>query len=91
MASPERACHALHILVAAPGQVDEHDVVGAEIGRQPPAVCDRVRRLEGRQNALQPGEVLEGIERGAIVDPGVLGAPEIECVRSMFPSSSCST
>ena len=50
-----------------------------------PRVRDRVRRLERRQNALEPGEVLEGIERGAIVDPGVLGAPEIAQPRVLGP------
>ena len=29
------------------------------------------------QDALQPGEVLEAVERGAVVDPGVLGAAQI--------------
>src|SRR6266540_4167923 len=57
----ERGPHRLEVLVAAAGQVDEHERALDERTTQEPA--DRVGGFEGRQDALERGERAEAFER----------------------------
>ena len=73
--SSQRLRHALHVLVAAPREVDQDDrAVGGTSRASRMRVGDRVRRLERRQDAFEPRQRLEALERLGVGDVRVLGA-----------------
>ena len=51
------------VLVAAAAHVHDQQVVLGQRRRQLDDVGERVRRLERRDDALEPGAQLEGVER----------------------------
>ena len=61
--TPQRRHNRLEILIAAPGEADEHIEVGAVLGADVREVGDRVRGLEGRDDAFGAGEEREPLER----------------------------
>src|SRR6185503_19190578 len=66
------ARHALHVFVSAARQVHQHLFAFAELLRKRARICHGVRRLERRNNALEPRQRLERRERLVVSNPCVL-------------------
>src|SRR4030042_3490959 len=47
--------HCVHVLVTPAGEVDDNDVIGGVLGRQPLQIGDGGGGLQGGENALRPG------------------------------------
>ena len=73
--------HRLHVLVAAPGEVDEDYLLGAHLARQKQGVGDGVGRFERGDDAFEAGEEAEGFERLGVGGRDVLDAGGVAQVR----------
>src|SRR5688572_17558456 len=82
----EDLLHAVDVLVAAAGQVDDEDGVLRELRRDLHHVRDGVRRLEGRQDALEAGQLLEAAHRFIVGRVCILGAAGLLQVRVLGPN-----
>src|SRR4030042_2758356 len=51
--------HCVHVLVTPAGEVDDNDVIGGVLGRQPLKIGDGMGGLQGGENAFGPGEQAE--------------------------------
>src|ERR687894_2430508 len=67
--------HLGEVLVAAARQADEIKRRCAAVLMQ--RVVQRVRGLEGRDDALEPGDLLEGLHRVVVLDGDVPRAPRV--------------
>src|SRR5215212_8261543 len=72
-ADAERVRRDLHVLVATPGDVDDHVLPGAQLSGHFLGIVERVGRLQRRDDAFQPGAPLERFERLFVGDARVLG------------------
>ena len=68
--------HRVHVFVPAARKIDEQRRRRPELAREPFRVRDCVRRLERRQDAFEPRELLERTQRLVVGDIRVLGAAE---------------
>src|ERR1700681_818956 len=77
--------HRVHVLVTAPREVHQQDLVAAHRGRELHGVGDRMARLERGNDALEAAQRMEGFQRlvvghrhvlraARILQPRVLGA-----------------
>src|SRR5690606_40439868 len=64
----------IKVLVSTPRQVDEQDRVTRHVGRALDGLGNRMRAFQRGQDALQPAQRLEGVERLVVGGVGVLGA-----------------
>src|SRR5262245_50570033 len=64
--------HALHVLVAAPGQIHEYLPPLAQFLRESAGIRHGVGRLERREDPLESRQSLERVQRFAVGDPRVL-------------------
>src|SRR5260370_1408278 len=67
----------VHVLVAASGEADEDAAAGTELAGDHARLMQRVRRLERRHDALEPGAELERGHRVFVVDGDVVHALEV--------------
>src|SRR5688572_23076543 len=58
----------MHVLVAAAGKIDQQDLVLPHARSDLGGVGQRVRRFERRHDALQPAQVVEGLQRLLVCD-----------------------
>src|SRR5207302_6485615 len=72
-----RLANDVEVLVAAPGQVDQHDLLRGERACQRHRVGNRMRALERRDDALQARGLVKGRERLLVGDADVLGAMRV--------------
>ena len=67
--------HLLHILVPSAGEVDDENLILLHSGCQFDRMGNGMGALQGRQNALRPGQQLKGLQHLFIGDSDVFGAP----------------
>src|SRR5712692_6606100 len=77
----------VHVLVAAPREADEDAAAGTELPGDHARLVQRVRRLERRHDAFEPGAELERGDRVLVPDRDVVHALEItqEGVLGTYP------
>src|SRR5688572_126186 len=73
-ALPENLLYALDVFIAAARQVDEQDRVARELFGDALNMSDRMGRFERRQDAFEPGQLPEALERLLVGGVRVLGA-----------------
>src|SRR5258707_399410 len=74
---PRSLAHRVHVLVAAPGEVHEEDLVAAHRWRDLHGVGERMARFERGNDALEAAQRMEGGERLIVGHRDVLRAPGI--------------
>ena len=67
--------HCVHVLVTPAGEVDDNDVIGGVLGRQPLKIGDGVGGLQGGENAFGPGEQAEPLQGLGVRHRHVFGPP----------------
>src|SRR6266478_6466386 len=67
----------VHVLVAAPGEADEDASARPQLAGDHARLVQRVRRLERRHDALEPGAELERGDRVLVADGDVVHALEV--------------
>src|SRR5258708_11551290 len=69
--------HGMHVLVAAPREVHEQNLVAAHRGRELHGVGDRMARLERGNDSFEAAQRMEGFQRLVVRHRHVLRAPRV--------------
>src|SRR5215212_6643029 len=67
----------MHVFVAAPGEVHDHDLILCHFARDLEGVGDGVCGFERGRDAFEPRKCLEGFERFGVRGRDVLDAPRV--------------